>query len=374
MSDGSEAVGLMQILGYTGDALIVLDRTFRLTQVNEHAVRLLGRSSADLIGRTPWECSPDTIGGQLEHTCLQVLKDGAPHSLEVHHPASKKWFRAHVFPTGDGLAVQCTDISAHKEHEAMLLHILEELHGQMRTRTAELTSALRKTQALVEDRSRFLAMAAHELRTPLTTVLSSLALMERYRTANDPSKEEHHRLRIYTMVTRMMDLLNDMIYLEYAEQTGDRSDPERIDLHEFFTEVVSGLDGIQKPGQYIVLEHNGGTEVRQDRKMLKMVMQNLLNNAIKYSDDTIQVHTKVQDDEAVIEVIDAGIGIPSEDRKHLFERFFRASNARELPGTGLGLSIAKRYTDRMHGTIDVASVQGEGSTFTVRVPLETGTT
>jgi PAS domain S-box-containing protein len=363
-----EGDGAARVLEAMDAAVVILDHAWRYRYVNDRASRLMGITAKELMGRTLGETFPEMTSPQNERVIRQVIEEGVRCSFEVHIKVSGVWLLVDAHPVDRGMALHCTDISRYKHREMLVLGVNQEMERLMVERTNELSSALNKARALSEERSRFLAMAAHELRSPLTTVLSSLSLMERYRTANDPAKEEQHRTRIHTMVSRMMDMLNDMIYLEYAERIGDRSDPERIDLHEFFSEVVTGLDGIQKPGQHIVLEHDGNLEMHQDRRMLKMVLTNLLKNAIKYSEEDIQVHTNVKDDEAVIEVIDAGIGIPSEDRKHLFERFFRANNARELPGTGLGLSIAKRYTDRMQGTIDVASEEGKGSTFTLRLP------
>jgi len=106
--------------------------------------------------------------------------------------------------------------------------------------------------------------------------------------------------------------------------------------------------------------------------MFRNVIINLVSNAIKYSppDSTIRVRTYISQTQFFIEIQDQGIGIPEQDQKHLFERFFRAKNVLNLQGTGLGLNIVKRYLDLLGGKINFRSRENEGTTFIVSLPLE----
>ena len=131
------------------------------------------------------------------------------------------------------------------------------------------------------------------------------------------------------------------------------------------------MEGVLKPSQIIEHEPFENHTLFLDKKILKNILFNLLSNAIKYSDDgaIIKCSTKVENDFLNIIIIDHGIGIPEEDQKHLFTRFFRANNVENIQGTGLGLNIVRRYVDLLNGEIDFESKLGEGTKFIVKIPL-----
>jgi signal transduction histidine kinase len=108
-----------------------------------------------------------------------------------------------------------------------------------------------------------------------------------------------------------------------------------------------------------------------DRRLIRNILFNLISNASKYSDSgkTIYLECNKKAKSIFITVRDEGIGIPENEVKHLFERFFRASNATNIQGTGLGLNIVNRYVDLLKGKIDFTSIEGKGTTFTVILPL-----
>ena len=127
-----------------------------------------------------------------------------------------------------------------------------------------------------------------------------------------------------------------------------------------------------KPGQDVELEVEGQFEgpVFHSANALRVVLTNLVTNAIKYSDEgtAIDIRVRREGDSLLIRISDEGIGIPEAELPLLFERFFRASNAVSIKGTGLGLHIVARYVEAMGGTISAESVEGEGTTFTARLP------
>ena len=127
-----------------------------------------------------------------------------------------------------------------------------------------------------------------------------------------------------------------------------------------------------KPGQKFSYIHTGDTRVYLDLSLLRNVMINLLSNAIKFSfeDSVIDVLSEVDQHSIRISVRDHGLGIPEEDRKHLFERFFRAQNVTNIQGTGLGLHIVSKYVELMHGEIEVESELEKGTQFTIRFNYE----
>jgi signal transduction histidine kinase len=127
-----------------------------------------------------------------------------------------------------------------------------------------------------------------------------------------------------------------------------------------------------KPAQKLVLACDvRSTTIHSDTRILRNILFNLVSNASKYSGDTKTIFLSCSDtpSHTAFSVRDEGIGIPKEDQKHMFERFFRASNAGQVQGTGLGLNIIKRYVELLNGSIDFTSEYGEGSTFTFHIPL-----
>jgi signal transduction histidine kinase len=130
---------------------------------------------------------------------------------------------------------------------------------------------------------------------------------------------------------------------------------------------------LSKKGQQILYQHRGKeAEVLLDQELVRNILINLLSNAIKYSPSDREIHvlTEVGASHIQLSVMDRGIGIPETDKRHLFERFFRANNATTIPGTGLGLNIVKRYLDLMGGTIEFESEENTGTTFKVTLPRE----
>ena len=113
-------------------------------------------------------------------------------------------------------------------------------------------------------------------------------------------------------------------------------------------------------------------EIAADAKKLEQIFTNLLSNAVKYAPDNprIEVRLAKLDGQAVVSVCDRGLGIPVDDIPRLFQRYFRARTATGIAGTGIGLNLAKRFVELHGGTIEVESVEGEGTTFTVRLPIK----
>ena len=195
-----------------------------------------------------------------------------------------------------------------------------------------------------------------------------------HETAEQQEKRQKHLRRIQAAVTNLTGILGDFLSLSRLEEGKIEIHPEKFLLRDLCEEVVEQLQGMLKKGQRIETElKDCDSELYLDKKMLHNVFINLLSNAVKYSGEntTVYLKTRIEDRELIIDIIDQGIGIPEEDQKHLFSRFFRAHNAGNVQGTGLGLNIVKRYLDLMGGAISFSSKEGQGTTFTIRVPTQT---
>lgn len=234
----------------------------------------------------------------------------------------------------------------------------------------KMIASLEQERMLNELKSRFVSMASHEFRTPLSTVLSSLTLLEKYDAAGITDKKEKHYKRIRASVRHLTSILNDFLSLEKVESGKISVNLSRLNVQELCEELTEQHQEMAKPDQRIYLEFEGNNMFESDQNMLRIIFTNLLSNACKYSPQGagIWVRVDIQNSALKLTVKDEGMGIPIEDQKSLFGRFFRAKNALNLEGTGLGLSIVKRYVEMLHGEISFESIPEEGTTFTVILP------
>lgn len=248
----------------------------------------------------------------------------------------------------------------------------KEIEEQLIETQKEIVQSLEVERTLNELKSRFVSMASHEFRTPLATILSSVSLIDRYHDPDQVDKRIKHINRIKSNVKNLTQILNDFLSLSKLEEGKVSHRPEWIVLKDLAEELTEALQTQTKDNQRIVYQHEGEAQkIFIDPFMIKNICHNFLSNAIKYSPagSEISFLTQQHETDILIKVRDQGIGIPEEEQKHLFERFFRAQNATNIQGTGLGLSIVKRYADLLGGEVGWESQEGQGSTFWIRIHL-----
>ncbi len=232
--------------------------------------------------------------------------------------------------------------------------------------------ALTKEKELNELKTRFISMASHEFRTPLTTILASAESLERYQLKWTDDKKRSALQRIQTAVKHMTDLLNDVLLFGKGEAGKLEFKPALLDLTQFCADLVEEFQFKENNPQRLCFAlPDNPTQSWADEKLLRHILVNLLANALKYSppETSVQLTLHCQDGNAVIQIQDAGIGIPPSEQKRLFDSFYRATNVGNIPGTGLGLAIVKRAVEAHGGTIAVASEANSGTTFTVSLPI-----
>ncbi|MBK1439942.1 PAS domain S-box protein [Parapedobacter sp. ISTM3] len=254
---------------------------------------------------------------------------------------------------------------------AAALDRLKTTNENLQSMEVELLKTLEKERELGELKSRFVTMASHEFRTPLSTILSSLFLLENYGRDEYEQAKATHMSRIKRAVNNMTSILNDFLSLSKMEEGKVEITYAEMDIRQRIVEIVDEMNTVKKRDQTIRYEHMGPTdEILMDEQFLRNILINLVSNAIKFSGDdgTISIGSTIAGGKLRLQVTDNGVGIPEEEQKHLFNRFFRARNVQNINGTGLGLHIVKRYVDMMKGTISLTSVQGETS-FAIEIPL-----
>lgn len=230
----------------------------------------------------------------------------------------------------------------------------------------------RRELELAQLRSDFVASVSHELKTPLTSV-QMLAETLRLRELGRPERHEYLDL-ILSESNRLGRLLRNVLDFAQVEKGTRVYQPQPVQLGAVL-EAVSHV--LQQPLQekHLALEVSGeaALELNADPDALEQAVLNLLYNAIKYSHPggRIAVQTRREEREAVIEVVDQGVGIHPREHRRIFERFYRAPEAhnRRIPGTGLGLALVKHIVEGHGGRVAVESAPGKGSTFAIRLPL-----
>jgi len=249
---------------------------------------------------------------------------------------------------------------------------LEEEVRERKKAEEEVRKAFEREREVNDLKSKFVSIASHEFRTPLSAILSSASLINQYKDKGELEKVSKHVTRIKSSVNHLTSILNDFLSLGRLEEGKIQVNAEIIPVTEFLTEVREELLQTLRPGQDIIIKEAPlPLEMRSDIRILRNIFFNLLSNASKYSDAGKNIYVAVHqtDNSVSFDIRDEGIGIPEQDFKHMFDRFFRASNAGDTQGTGLGLNIVKRYVELLDGSVTFSSRYGEGSTFSVTLPL-----
>lgn len=259
-----------------------------------------------------------------------------------------------------------------KPFEEKDLHTTVEIALARCKAETEIRKSLEKEKELNELKSRFISMVSHEFRTPMSTILFSAGLLESYSSKWSEEKKLVHIHRIQAAIEHMTDLLNDVLLIGKAEAGKLEFNPNPLNLEKLCSEIVEDLQLSNRNKHEIVLLVEGVAEnAKMDEKLLRHILVNLLSNAIKYSPENSKIifSLRCENGEAILQIQDAGIGIPSGDLDHLFETFHRATNVGTIQGTGLGLAIVKRSVELHGGKIAVRSELDVGTTFTVTLPL-----
>jgi len=234
-----------------------------------------------------------------------------------------------------------------------------------------LRQTAQKERELGELRSRFLSMASHDFRTPLTVILAAADLLELHSDQLTAELRLKYLNNIHVGVSRMTELLDDILTFNQGEEGRLEFKPTLIDLQVLCREMVEYAQTADGKAHDFVFSSKGHcSDAFVDERLLRQILVNLLSNAAKYSPKgtAVTFDLSCEPGQAVLVVKDHGIGIPEKDQTGLFEPFHRAANARSVRGTGLGLAIVKRALDLHGGTIHFESKVGIGTTFTVVIP------
>ena len=221
-------------------------------------------------------------------------------------------------------------------------------------------------------KGEFVAVVSHELRTPVTALLGYAKTLGQPEFAEDPKMRAEFLERMERQSERLLLLVENLLTAANLESDQVRVRVGRVLFEDLVREVVESLGS---EANRVHVDISGEIPVlTTDRQLLSRVMQNLVDNAIKYSPagSPCELAASVDGDHLLFSVADYGIGIDAEEQERIFDRFYQvdSSSTRMHRGSGLGLSLVREVLDKLGGTIELESTPGEGSRFTVRLPLQ----
>jgi two-component system, OmpR family, phosphate regulon sensor histidine kinase PhoR len=234
---------------------------------------------------------------------------------------------------------------------------------------------MQKQKMLAAQKNEFISNITHELKTPIATVGVAIEALKNFNAIDNPQRTKEYLDISQNELQRLSLLVDKVLKLSMFENKELDLKKEPVHMAQLVNEVVDSLKlQFDKKGAVMAVTTNGNTTIQGDRLHLLSVVFNLLDNALKYSDDklVVTVHTEGNEKEVILAVTDNGIGIPAEYRDKIFEKFFRVphGDTHNAKGYGLGLSYVSQVIKKHNGTIRVKSEQEEGTTFIITLPKD----
>ena len=343
-----ESKRLHSILSYMTDGVLATNRRGQITMINDMAKRQLGVESDDAINQN----------------ILELLKIEDEYELRDLITQSPEMMIYSQNVNGEYISLRVRFALIRRE-SGFISGLVAVLHDT--------------TEQEKEERERrlFVSNVSHELRTPLTSVKSYLEALDEG-ALYEPVAPDFIKVSL-DETNRMMRMVTDLLHLSRIDNATSHLDVELINFTAFITFILNRFDKIRSQDQekkYELVRDYPITSVwiEIDTDKMTQVIDNILNNAIKYSPDggKITVSMKTTDDQMILSISDQGLGIPKEDLPKIFDRFYRVDKARSRAqgGTGLGLAIAKEIIKQHNGFIWAKSEYGKGSTFTIVLPYD----
>ena len=343
-----ESKRLHSILSYMTDGVLATNRRGKITMINDMAKKQLGVQKEEVLNKS----------------ILELLKIEDEYELRDLITQVPELMIDSQDDNGEYLSLRVRFALVRRE-SGFISGLVAVLHDT--------------TEQEKEERERrlFVSNVSHELRTPLTSVKSYLEALDEG-ALSEPVAPDFIKVSL-DETNRMMRMVTDLLHLSRIDNATSHLDVELINFTAFITFILNRFDKMRGPDEekkYELVRDYPITSVwiEIDTDKMTQVIDNILNNAIKYSPDggKITVTMKTTDDQMILSISDQGLGIPKQDLPRIFDRFYRVDRARSRAqgGTGLGLSIAKEIIKQHKGFIWAKSEYGKGSTFTIVLPYD----
>ena len=343
-----ESKRLHSILSYMTDGVLATNRRGQIIMINDMAKKQLGVEKDDA----------------LNQNILELLKIEEEYELRDLITQSPELMIYSQNVNGEYISLRVRFALIRRE-SGFISGLVAVLHDT--------------TEQEKEERERrlFVSNVSHELRTPLTSVKSYLEALDEG-ALTEPVAPDFIKVSL-DETNRMMRMVTDLLHLSRIDNETSHLDVELINFTAFITFILNRFDKMKSQDEEkkyeLVRDYPiNSVWIEIDTDKMTQVIDNILNNAIKYSPDggKITVNMKTTDDQMILSISDQGLGIPKEDLPKIFDRFYRVDKARSRAqgGTGLGLAIAKEIVKQHNGFIWAKSEYGKGSTFTIVLPYD----
>ena len=343
-----ESKRLNSILSYMTDGVLATNRRGQITMINDMAKKQLGVQKEDVLNKSILELLKIEDEYELRDLITQIPE------LTIDSQDAN----------GEYLSLRVRFALVRRE-SGFISGLVAVLHDT--------------TEQEKEERERrlFVSNVSHELRTPLTSVKSYLEALDEG-ALYDPVAPDFIKVSL-DETNRMMRMVTDLLHLSRIDNATTQLDVELINFTAFITFILNRFDKMrsqddEKKYELVRDYPINSVWIEIDTDKMTQVIDNILNNAIKYSPDggKITVSMKTTDDQMILSIKDQGLGIPKQDLPKIFDRFYRVDRARSRAqgGTGLGLAIAKEIIKQHNGFIWAKSEYGKGSTFTIVLPYD----
>lgn len=355
-------------LSASADAFIVFDEDKRIFFVSEHYLQVYPKSAEFFVRGMPvqraFEAVAKEMGIAREDPRYQVVKDfwlGQKGQHEFVIDGGKVLRMTAVpLPDGQGTIISTSDITELTMQKTELSY-----------RRHEAEQALLKEQEASNLQKQFISMVSHEFRTPLTIVDGNAQILER-RGDQLPMEETKRRLHtIRSAVSRLVNMMEAVLSSNMLRTGTLDLDFEIFDLKSLAYTLCDEQKGLSRDHSIICDVEKLPVEVYLDRKVITLVLTNLISNAVKYTRDApdIRISGHIDNNDIVIRVSDNGVGIPKDELDQVFNRFYRATTSEGVQGSGVGLSLVQELVHLHKGTVKVESTVGKGTIFEVRLPV-----
>lgn len=350
------------ILDAVDDGVLAVDSKGNISAINPAAEQITGWNGSD-------------AAGLVFNSVLKITNNEGGEMIEISNPVNR------VLQTGENFTTRDLFIKTQSEKIVPIFLAVNSIDGQ-NSGVVVVFRDISKELKENREQAEFISTASHEMRTPVASIEGYIGLALNPATATIDARAKSYLQKAHENTKHLGQLFQDLLDITKAEDGRLKNEPVVLDAIEFSRNIWEGLKPkAEAKGLSYTFEpdnHKTGEKtltpvffIHADRDHLHEILNNLFENAIKYTPSgMVSVNITGDNNNVQISVKDSGIGIPAEDIPHLFQKFYRVDNSetREINGTGLGLFLSRKLTESIGGFLDVESEYKKGSTFTVKLP------